>query len=192
MVKETFLQKHLKKIILVVVLAVVAVVALAFVPRTTPLGKEGTAVGTRKAEGMLRAGLAVKGAAKMAFLEEEVNAYVDPNRAKSFGVDSITTSLKQGVVFVRVIKRLGPIVVQGREIGLPMSFDVAYRSLPDGRTVVHSAAMGRLPLVGPLRTVAIGALKSAAAKDPEISKAIQRGSQYTFEDGKLSVVLSAQ
>lgn len=191
MVEKTFLQKHLKKFILVIVLLVLAVVAMAFIPQGATLGKPGTAVDTRRTESMLKTGNAMSSqAARVVFTEEMLNSYVDPNRAKTFGVDSITVSTKQAVVSVRIKKRLGPILVQGREIGLPMSFDVAYRAFPDGRVGVFSAAMGRLPLFGPLKGIATGALKSALSKDPDIQKALERANHYTFEEGKVSVVLA--
>lgn len=137
------------------VLAVVVVVMSLWVT-TGRLGADGTRGGMRRIESVFRK-LAVlqKGDTRdVAFTESDINAYFEFKGAKEMGVDSLTVDVQNGFLYARMVKTWFGV----GDFSLGISHTVRCGAA-GGRLRVVKAKMGKVALMGPLKSISGGGIE---------------------------------
>ena len=171
------LREHWWKLLIVIGVALVGMIGLALWPETNMLGHAGY-------EGKPRDGQKVKKSIKVLmqyirssrptskamarkFSERGINGYFKYVKAKDMNLNSLSVSIMDGYVAVRVIHSIGPIALGPIQWTPKVSYDVVLE--PVKETVVPSkASIGHLPmLVGPAKNVVMRTLYKELAKEKE-------------------------
>jgi hypothetical protein len=167
--------------------ALLVMVALAFWPRTTPIGTEGTLVGAQRVEAAVRMlrDLRVGRTLGRDFSEEDVNGYFRFLMAKKLEFESVSVETGREHFRVRVVKAKAPITLGSVSITPKTSYDLL--CIPVGGTLrVRKVGMGHLGSVGPARRSTLAKLHRRFAMEKEW-KAFDGVTLIQSEPGKLRV-----
>ena len=155
-----------KPVTMVIVLIVLIPVALALWPKTTAIGKPASSGGDKRVEVGVKASSTIKKGqtGNIAFAEEDINAYFEQGKAKAAGFDTVRVSLLQGFFTAQAIRPLFqlPFKVKGNPFTVKMSFEVVCVPVKGGTVVVRKAAVGHLPMIGPMKAIAAGQFRKGA------------------------------
>jgi len=153
--RVSWLVRHLKKLVLLLVLAVVALALIAAWPQTAPIGDKGTVIGGRRVDaqvGVIR-NLGEGRSVTVALAEKDINGYLSYTRGNVLKPDSVSLATEDGYFAVRVVRLLGTFRVGAFTIAPRMSWDLFCVPV-EGRVVVRKAWLGHLKLPGPARNQA--------------------------------------
>jgi hypothetical protein len=162
------LVKYWPKAVGAIVVLVLALVGLAFWPNSELIGKKGTRADGHKVENAMASfrNLRTGSPTTMVFTEEEINGYFDFFKVKGMSIQSITVSVMDGCVFVRIVKPLQSIPIPKFQISPVMSYEL--QCMPSGGVLVPvNVKVGHLSMVGPLKTSALRTLYAMFSKEPE-------------------------
>jgi len=145
----------LLQLFLVMLFAVLVMAVLCFIPRTSTLGKSGSRDAVSRVTAGLRAleGLRRGRTVGRSFKETDINGYMQYSLARRMKVESISVDVGEGFVRARMVRKFGPLSLGPIELEPKMSFDVACVPV-GGALAVRKSAMGLMPLVGPLKSIA--------------------------------------
>ncbi len=181
--------RMVKWILLILLVIVVAAGALAFWPRP-PLQEGVSRAGAARLRGQLsgvRATLQAGAETSATLRAGDVNAYLETFRARE-GLQSLTVGVTPGSLTLRVVDELGPWTVRDYDIGpVTYSYDIKLDSGADGFRPV-GAAVGRLPLPGPLAAPVKSRLEKVFAEATAEKQLIEKLSEVEFETDLIKAV----
>ena len=161
-------QQHWPKVVIAVVLALVGLVVMACWPYRVPIGVTGTLHGGKRVENMFKA---IKYLAKgrsfdRELPENDINGYFQFIKNKELKVDSVSMSVQDGFLNVRVIRTFGRLGVWKYEVPITSSCDLLCIPV-GGRLHVKKGRIGHLPAVGPIKTSVAGSILKLVAEDKD-------------------------
>jgi hypothetical protein len=162
------LVKYWPKAAAAIVFLALALVGLAFWPDSGLIGKKGTRLDGHKVESAMASIKSLKtgGTMTMAFTEEDINGYFDFFKTKGMNMQSISVSVMDGCVFVRIVKPLKSIPIPKFQVSPVMSYEL--QCVPyGGQLMVASVKVGHLSMFGPLKTSALRTVYGILAKETE-------------------------
>jgi hypothetical protein len=162
------LVKYWPKAAAAIVVLCLVLVGLAFWPDSELIGKKGNRQEGKKVETAMTSIKSMKTGATttMAFTEEEINGYFDFFKTKGMGMQSVSVSVMDGYVFVRIVKPLQSIPIPKFQVSPVMSYEL--QCVPSGGQLwPASVKVGHLSMFGPLKTSAWRSVYGIFAKELE-------------------------
>jgi len=187
---RSWLARHWKKFLWLIVLAIVAAVAMAMWPRSATIGLAGTVVGGGRVETQLGAirGASAGQSMTATFSERDINGYLAFKVAPSLGFQSISVDAHDGYFFVRAVRGLGVVRVRSFRVVPKLSYELACVPIGGG-VAVRKASVGHLPLAGPAKKLAVNGLVRALSSH-ETWQVLERASR--IESGVDSLSLAVE
>jgi hypothetical protein len=190
MVKQNFIQKYWKIMVISLVAVILILVGLSFWPKSGPIGDAGKPAGIQRTKALLDAARMAKAGTKVGpvFKEAELNAYLAV-KAKEWGVKSISVDLKPHDMHVRMIKPLfGSVKLFGMIIEPTISYDVHFGSSQQ-YVFPRSASKGHLPMMNK-RGIA-GKITSLVASQKEW-EGLRKTTDVKIEEGQITLTITGQ
>ncbi|MCE9615793.1 MAG: hypothetical protein K8T26_16105 [Lentisphaerae bacterium] len=135
---------------------VVVLVVLACIPQSTPIGVQGSGAGygtvaalSRTAKHLPRGQMVGRRVS-----EADLNGFFKGDSLRRMKVDAFTIDITEGAIRVRMVETLGRMDIGSWQLRPRLSTDLTVA--PGGKSLRFGRArQGLLPLVGPLKTMAI-------------------------------------
>ncbi len=157
--------RHGRKLAGALVVLLLGLVVLAFVPRTGRIGAEGTRGGGRRVHNDLRALARLSGEMEATFDESDINGYFEFFKTDELeNVDRVSVQVGPGYFTVREERTLFELSVLNFNLRPKITREFMCVPRGGGRVLVRRVWLGRLRLLGPLRTRATRNLHGRVAE----------------------------
>jgi hypothetical protein len=162
------LVKYWPKAAAAIVVLCLVLVGLAFWPDSELIGKKGTRLDGHKVESAMASVKTMRtgATATMSFSEEEINGYFDFFKTKGMALQSVSVSVMDGYVFVRIVRPLQSIPIPKFHVSPIISYELQCQPY-GGQLVVASIKVGHLSMFGPLKTSAKRTVYTMLSREPE-------------------------
>jgi hypothetical protein len=160
--------KYWPKAAAAVIILAVALVVLALWPTSGVIGKKGTRVDGHRVENAISSlkFIRIGETRNLEFKEEDINGYFEFFKAKTMNMQSVSVSLQDGYLFVRVIQPIHSIPLIKVNFEPVMSYDLVCQPY-GGSLVLDTVKFGHLSMFGPLKTSAVKRMYALFGKEPE-------------------------
>lgn len=178
---------HWRKVVLAVVILVVALVGLAFWPRTAYLGEKGNTIGSARAMRQFNALARLREGRmlEVTLTEKDLNGYIEYRKIRRTPVRMCSVDIRPRAVQARLVRKIGSWPLGPVKLEPTLSYDVTC-AMMGGQLVVVSAAIGHLKVFGPLKRMAVQPFLRLFADGPE-SDVLRAASEITL-DGDEAVI----
>ena len=175
-------------VVVVLVVAVLLLAAvLAAIPNTGLVGEKGTSSNGQRVVSPLRAmaRLGQRRSLGRTFREADINGYLQFNKARDMGLDSMSVKILDGCMIVRVVRTLGPLDLGKFSLGPKLSYDLVCVPV-EGGLRVSKASLGHLPMVGPAKSGVVRSVQKRLATQKEWA-AFEHLKKIEAKEGTVSV-----
>jgi len=184
--RSSFLARHWGKLVALLILVLLASASLAFFPRPEPIGDRGSSTDASRLAGPLRmlTNLAAGRTLGAEFSEPGINAYLH-RKARLLGVESLSVDVRDGYFAVRMVESLQPVSLGSFKFTPRFSYDHVF--VPAGPVVrARSVWVGRLPLIGPFKSIVVRRLHLLMAAQREW-QAFEHVAEIKAEDDTIRI-----